>query len=322
MENNKIIIEQNHTIISHFIIIFFCTFIFLGLFYSIFTFSIIGILLFLILSILIILYSISREKIIKRKKEIYIGIILSLMISYSIIKIDLKNDIFFQIHLYYISLVIYHYSKYLSVLIYHFNKCSWHSFLIDQSKEWIFATLFGFGEYYLEMIYFKKIKTCLFFIILGLIILIIGQFFRISALFTGKVSFTHVISYKKKKEHVLVTNGIYSISRHPSYFGFFIWSIGTQILCFNPICIICYPIALFIFFKDRILDEEILLIQFFGNEYIKYKRKVPILIPFINLSENDEKKSLEIYKRNKEIEEKFPNMIQDKKKEESSDEED
>ena len=171
------------------------------------------------------------------------------------------------------------------------------------------------------MIYFKKIKTCLIFIILGLIILIIGQFFRISALFTGKISFTHVISYKKKKEHVLVTNGIYSISRHPSYFGFFIWSIGTQILCFNPICIISYIIVLFIFFKDRILEEEILLIQFFGDEYINYKRKVPILIPFIHLNEDDEKKSLEIYKKNKNIEEKYPNKIQNEKNEESFDEE-
>ena len=78
----------------------------------------------------------------------------------------------------------------------------------------------------------------------------------------------------------------------------------------------------FIFFKDRILDEEILLIQFFGNEYIKYKRKVPILIPFIHLSEDDEKDSLEIYKRNKEIEEKYPNKNQNNKNEESSNEED
>ena len=176
MENDKIIIEQNHTLISHLIIIFFSTFIFLGLFQSLFKYSKIEIIVFLTLSILIILYLISREKTIKRKKEIYIGLILCLIISYSIIKIDLKNDIFFQIHLYYISLVIYHYSEYLSVLIYHFNKCSWHSFLIDQSKEWIFSILFSFGEYYIEMIYFKKIKTCLIFIILGLIILIIGQF--------------------------------------------------------------------------------------------------------------------------------------------------
>ena len=62
MENDKIIIEQNHTLISHLIIIFFSTFIFLGLFHSLFKYSKIEIIVFLTLSILIILYLISREK--------------------------------------------------------------------------------------------------------------------------------------------------------------------------------------------------------------------------------------------------------------------
>jgi protein-S-isoprenylcysteine O-methyltransferase len=322
MEEEKIIKEQKETIKNHYLIIFISTPIFIGLFYSIYFFSIIKFLIFTILSILISYYLISTLKNEKRKKEIYTGLILTFIFSYSLINLYKGEDFLYQIHIYYISLSIYHYAEYLSVLFYHFDNCSWHSFLIDQSKQWIYTTSFSFLEYYIENFFFHKFKSFILFTIIGIICLIIGQYFRIAALFTGKVSFTHLISYKKKKEHVLVTHGIYSISRHPSYFGFFIWSIGTQILCFNPICIICYPIALFIFFKDRILDEEILLIQFFGNEYIKYKRKVPILIPFINLSENDEKKSLEIYKRNKEIEEKFPNMIQDKKKEESSDEED
>ncbi len=47
------------------------------------------------------------------------------------------------------------------------------------------------------------------------------------------------------------------------------------------------------------------LFFFFGYFYINYKRKVHILIPFIGLSEDEEKKGLEIYKKNKEKEEKF-----------------
>jgi protein-S-isoprenylcysteine O-methyltransferase len=320
--DNKVLIEQKETIVIHLIIIFGSGILFLGFFYSLLTFSYRNIILFTTFSLTLIFYIIPRGKTKKRKKEIYIGLILCFILSYSIIKLYLKNDMFYQIHLYYISLIIYHYSEYFSVLLYHFNKCSWHSYLIDQSKEWIFATLFGFSEFYIEMYFFPGFKNSKINVILGLITLIIGQFFRISALFTGKNSFTHLISYKKKKEHILITHGIYSISRHPSYFGFYLWSIGTQILCFNPLCIFAYTIVLFIFFKYRILEEEMYLIYFFGYDYINYKRKVPILIPFIGLSEVEEKKSLEIYKKNKEKEEKFRDTFVTQNDDESEENED
>ena len=141
--DNKVLIEQNETIVIHLIIIFGSGILFLGFFYSLLTFSYRNIILFTIFSSSLIFYIITRGKTKKRKKEIYIGLILCFILSYSIIKLYLKNDMFYQIHLYYISLIIYHYSEYISVLMYHFNKCSWHSYLIDQSKEWIFATLFG-----------------------------------------------------------------------------------------------------------------------------------------------------------------------------------
>jgi protein-S-isoprenylcysteine O-methyltransferase Ste14 len=41
----------------------------------------------------------------------------------------------------------------------------------------------------------------------------------------------HSISFNKLASHQLVTTGIYSWSRHPSYAGFYWWAIGTQV-CF------------------------------------------------------------------------------------------
>jgi len=50
----------------------------------------------------------------------------------------------------------------------------------------------------------------------------------------------------------LVDSGFYSFSRHPSYFGWFWWSIGTELLLCNPICFIFYTYASWNFFNDRI----------------------------------------------------------------------
>jgi len=79
----------------------------------------------------------------------------------------------------------------------------------------------------------------------------------------------------------LVTHGIYGIMRHPSYVGWFWWSIGTQIILSNPFCVIFYAIISWKFFNDRIYVEEITLINFFGKQYFDYQKRVPTGIPFI-----------------------------------------
>ena len=300
MENEKLLKEFNYIYYFQIIIIFITTIMSILFFYFLFNFKIIMTLVFLILLILIGLY-LKNLNYIERLKEYYISYILCLIFSYSLIRILYTNDFCIQIHIYYISLVIYHFAEYFSVLIYHFNNLTFHSFLIDQSKEWMITTGASFLEFYIENFFFHKYKCNLFFIIIGVICLIIGHIFRIGALFTGKKNFTHLISYKKKNDHVLVTNGIYSISRHPSYFGFYLWSMGTEIITFNPICFIAYLIILFKFFDNRIKEEEELLIEFFGQEYIDYRNKVPILIPFIKLDEIIIKNSLTKHKFNKEI---------------------
>ncbi|CAG2182503.1 unnamed protein product, partial [Oppiella nova] len=92
--------------------------------------------------------------------------------------------------------------------------------------------------------------------------------------------------------HVLVTHGIYAFCRHPSYVGWFYWSIGTQvshrfpdtyadIILMNPICCVGYAVMSWIFFRDRIYHEEITLLNFFGDEYLKYKQRVGTGLPFI-----------------------------------------
>ena len=57
---------------------------------------------------------------------------------------------------------------------------------------------------------------------------------------TASTNFSHKIEERKREEHALVTHGIYAYLRHPAYFGFFWWSIGTQVLLGNPIAVLAY----------------------------------------------------------------------------------
>lgn len=75
----------------------------------------------------------------------------------------------------------------------------------------------------------------------------------------------------EKEEHhgVLVTHGVYSFSRHPGYFGFFWWALGTQILLSNPVSLLLFSVVLWRFFNERISAEETYLIRFFGDDYVR-----------------------------------------------------
>ena len=85
----------------------------------------------------------------------------------------------------------------------------------------------------------------------------------------------------KREDHVLVTSGVFSYVRHPSYVGWFLWSLGTQVVLLNPICFVLYTGVTWTFFNERIYAEEYLLLRFFGNAYSDYQAKVPAGIPFI-----------------------------------------
>lgn len=76
-----------------------------------------------------------------------------------------------------------------------------------------------------------------------------------------------------------MTSGVYQWVRHPSYFGWSLWSVGTQFILKNPVSIVGFTFACIQFFSDRIPDEEEYLLDFFGDDYFIYALKTPIRIP-------------------------------------------
>lgn len=86
------------------------------------------------------------------------------------------------------------------------------------------------------------------------------------------INFTHQVSTRKKTNHILITSGIYSIERHPSYLGFFVFALGIQLTLGNYISGILSLVVMNKFFKDRVNFEENYLEHFFGEEFRKYKQ--------------------------------------------------
>ncbi len=116
---------------------------------------------------------------------------------------------------------------------------------------------------------------------LGFALMVVGQVVRTIAMAQAGPNFNHQLQHRRKEGHVLVTDGIYRLLRHPSYFGFFWWGLGTQIVLGNGLCFVGYAVALWRFFMLRIAREETLLIGFFGMDYVRYKDKTRVGIPFI-----------------------------------------
>ncbi len=124
-----------------------------------------------------------------------------------------------------------------------------------------------------------EIHTYMLFTGLGVVIL--GQVIRAKAMLTAGPSFSHIVAHTKKQTHTLITTGVYSILRHPSYFGYFWWALGIQLVCGNSLCLLGYTVVLWRFFSRRIEGEEELLVRFFGERYVEYRARTWVGIPFI-----------------------------------------
>ncbi|KAG8366170.1 hypothetical protein BUALT_Bualt17G0048800 [Buddleja alternifolia] len=178
------------------------------------------------------------------------------------------------------AIIFFHCSEYvLAVAIHGKNLVSLRSLLI--SKNYVFAMIFSLIEYFLEIYFFPGLKEHWSISNIGLAMVVVGEIIRKLAIITAGKSFTHLIKRYHEDHHVLVTHGVYKYIRHPSYCGFLIWSVGTQIMLCNPLLTFAFTVVVWHFFRQRIPYEEFFLLQFFGTEYEEYAKRTCSGIPFI-----------------------------------------
>src|ERR1039458_2546543 len=83
--------------------------------------------------------------------------------------------------------------------------------------------------------------------------------------------------YDYGSHNILVTSGIYNFTRHPTYDGQLLMSIGTVLMA-NNFCVIFFPVLTFIANTFRALREEKDLSERFPEAFKEYKDKRPFLM--------------------------------------------
>jgi len=104
----------------------------------------------------------------------------------------------------------------------------------------------------------------------GIGIALLGLCFFISAVVVMKDNWRAGVEEDQKTR--IVTGGVYRISRNPAFVGFDLLYLGTALSFSNIVCMIGAAVAILLLHL-QILEEEKLLPQIFGPEYLEYKKK-------------------------------------------------
>ena len=110
------------------------------------------------------------------------------------------------------------------------------------------------------------------FRMIGVVLTILGVFTFILSVLQMKDNWRAGVS--KEDQTNLVTNGIYAISRNPAFLGFDLMYIGILFSFFNWYLCIATGVAVVFFHLQIVNVEEDFLLDTFGKEYLKYKKKV------------------------------------------------
>lgn len=108
--------------------------------------------------------------------------------------------------------------------------------------------------------------------IVGVLAAVVGVAVFIISVLTMRDSWRAGVSKTDKTE--LVTKGIYKISRNPAFLGFDLMYLGILLMFFNLVLYIVSLFAMLIFHLQIVNVEEEFLLEAFGDEYLRYKKKV------------------------------------------------
>lgn len=112
----------------------------------------------------------------------------------------------------------------------------------------------------------------------GVCLFLIGVCLRVVAIRTlGKYFLTDL---ETLQDHRLIKQGIYKHIRHPAYLGTFLFCVGITMI-FSSLYGFLIMLGLFLVYLYRTKLEENMLIEKFGDEYLKYMKDTKKMIPYV-----------------------------------------
>jgi len=112
--------------------------------------------------------------------------------------------------------------------------------------------------------------------VLGLAVLAASTVFTLWARFSLGTMWS--LAPQVKDDHRLRTHGPYAVTRHPIYTGVLGMLLGATLLSGIGQWIVLFPVGL-ILFEVKIRMEEHLMLATFPEQYPRYRRDVPQLVP-------------------------------------------
>lgn len=206
-----------------------------------------------------------------------VSILMTLLLLY-------YNNNFWRATFFLAALSLFHFLEFWTTAAYNTPLATVASFLLTNGQRYQQAHTIAFLETLITSYFFPDWQSHInppSTIIIGLAMIVIGQSVRSVAMAQAGTNFNHQVQSRRNEGHELVTTGLYAWLRHPSYFGFFWWGLGTQVVLGNIVSFLGYLGVLWYFFSTRIRHEEKHLVDFFGDEYVAYRARTRVWIPFI-----------------------------------------
>jgi len=124
----------------------------------------------------------------------------------------------------------------------------------------------------------------IFHLIISIPFILIGAWFGI-----GSVKQTSLKVAETHRTERIVSTNIYSLIRHPQYFGGVLAHIGISLLLSSLFSLILTPLVILLNFLVA-WKEEKELIKEFGDQYKNYREKVPMFFPKLKKQKKNSEK--------------------------------